>query len=141
MSLVWLTGSLVGTVSTSVTIVGAAELLYANQRSTVNTLTIVQKAVIVASHLMAITDTEDLCRIRLAVVDEAVTPTVATPEDQDGRIKGLYPFARGPVYFSPKRKIDIPSEQDFFMVVEKLTGSASTNIRVHFRFLLFTSLA
>ncbi len=141
MALNWVQGTILGTVSTSVTIVAAAELIYANQRVVSGTITLVQKAVVVATHLMGITSTDDLCRMRLAVVNESVTPTVAEPEDEDKRIKGLYPFARGPVYFSPRRKIDIPSESDLFLVIEKLTGSTSSDIRCHYRFLLHTSLA
>ena len=139
MPLNWETGFANASI-TSVGIMGSANLIYANQRETVNQITLVQKCVVIATHFMCLTDTTDLMRLRLSVVDEAVTPTVSEPEDQDKRIKGLYPFAMGPVYFSPRRKIDVPSEQDLFLVIEKVAGGNATIVTVHWRFLLYTSL-
>ncbi len=140
MALHWVTG-FDTTVQSSIGIVNVAQSIYSNGRTVTGQLTLVQKAVVVATHLMCVTDSVDMCRARLAVVEESITPTVSVPEDEDKDIKGLYPFAQGPVFFSPRRKIEIPSESELFLVIEKLSGSISTIINVHWRFLLYTSLA
>ncbi len=139
MALFWLTGEQAGT-TTSVGLVDSTSV-YSNGRTVTGQITLVQKAVVVATHLFGLTDKPELFRIRLAVVEEAVTPTAGEPEDQDKRIKGLYPFSMGPVYFSPRRKIEIPSEHELFIITEKLQGGTAVVSRVHWRFLLHTSLA
>jgi len=141
MALLWVTRTAIFAGQTSTGLVGGLVEVYQNSRETSGNLTLTQKVVVVASYMMVITDTSDLFRLRLVVADEGVTPTVSVPEDADPEIKGLYPFAMGPVYFAPRRKIAVPSESTFNVVIEKVLGSQSTGGSAHFRFLLNTSFA
>jgi len=139
MALHWVTG-FIDTTQASTGLVSTPQLIYNNGRTVSGNITLIQKVVVVAHHLMAITSTVDLFRFRLVVAEEGITPTVADPEDQDERIKGLYPFANGPVYFSPRRKIAVPSEHSLDLLIEKVSGVASSDVVAHWRFLLYTSL-
>ncbi len=139
MPLTWITGGLTRTQSAT-GIAGAVEIIHDNNREVMGQLTLIQKAVVVATHMCVITDTDDLWRIRVIVAEQTRVLTAVAPEDSDPEIKGIYPYARGPVYLSPKRKIDIPVEARLALVMEKFTGSTSSIMSLHFRFLLFTSM-
>ena len=114
--------------------------IYNNQRETSGQITLEQKVTVVATHLMLIHDSDDILTFRLAVVDEAVTLTYGTLATDDDQYKGIYPFARGPVYFSPRRLISVPTESHLDMQVIKENGSVNTTYRGYVQLLLQTSL-
>ncbi len=123
------------------------QTIYRNQRAQVSSaIQIAQKATVVATHLWGITDNEDTWSMTLVVVDESRTPTYSDPNiassgGSDQEVKGWYPFARGPVLYSPRRLISIPVESDFIVRVNKELGGNSSTIHYHLQFLIQTSLA
>jgi len=83
-----------------------------------------------------ITDTDDLCRVRLLIA----------PESNDGSDVAAIPFhspgqwyswfcARGPLVFRLRSKKTIPPEHKLWMQTAKVRGSSTTVIRVGAMFL------
>ncbi len=140
MSLLWVRGSIVNTISTA-GIGGTVKKAYANQLDTVTTLVLKQKVTVVATYLHCITDTDDTHSVRILVVDESDTPTASFPAVDDEFVKGVYPFSRGPVLYAPKRLIDVPTEKDLYITVYKEDGSAQSVSRVYYNVLLNLSLS
>ncbi len=96
------------------------------------------KAVVVATHLMAISDTDNICTLRLIVVNEDhPTLTALAPLVSDLENKGTYPVARGPVFGSPARKIEVPPNQKLFLQIVKEVGTSATTVNEYHNLLLF----
>ncbi len=145
MPLHWVRGALEWAGQTTDQTMVSDTVIYQNSRTQTGNLTLVQKVTVVAGFLMAITDTADLFQVRLVVTDEAFTRSFSQPEEattggSDPEIKGVYPFAMGPVYFAPRRKISIPSESEFAILLDKVNGGNSSNGHLKYQFLLNTSL-
>jgi len=127
------------TITTTKTLANA-KLLYQNSRSIAGNITLVQKATVVATHLFAITTTDDTWSLSLTVTDENRVPTYGDPEVADPELKGLYVVARGPVLYSPKRLIAIPSESSLYLRINKEEGGSAATIHWHAQLLINTSL-
>ncbi len=97
------------------------------------------KATAVAQFYMGLTDTEDLWILRLALMHESITPTTSIPGDNEEAVRGLYPFAKGPVYFAPRASITVPSDHKLWLQVIKVLGSASSTYQVSLNTLMVTS--
>ncbi len=135
MSLLWVRGSIVNTISTA-GIGSTVKEIYNNQKDTVTTLVLVQKVTVVATYLHCITDTDDTHSVRLIVLPEQDVPTAGFPTLDDGEVKGVYPFSRGPVLYNPKRLIDVPTEYKLFLTTYKEDGSTASISRVFYNVLL-----
>ncbi len=136
MSRVWVRMSETDTISTAGSL-GSSTIAYQNSRETVTNITLVQKVTVVATHIMAVCDTEDTWSISLCVLEEnATAPIYNTPERNDPLVKGMYYVSRGPVYFSPRRLISIPSEHSLYLRINKELGGSQSTINVHAQFLL-----
>ncbi len=131
---------------TTTTTLGFNDVVYNNQRAQVSSaIQLQQKATVVATHLWAITDTEDTWSMTILVVDEARTPTYSDPAvlaqgGSDQEIKGFYNFARGPILYSPRRLISIPVESQLIVRVNKEEGGNASKLRYNIQFLIQTSL-
>jgi len=122
-------------------------LIYANSRETTGSITLVQKATVVATHLWAISDSDDTWTCSLILVNEDRTPTYGDPavsagsfSVSDPEIKGWYPFARGPMMYSPRRKISIPVEHSLQARFNREEGDSESTLKFHIQFLMTTSL-
>ena len=122
-------------------------LVYLNSRETTGSITLVQKATVVATHLWAVSDTDDTWTCSLVLVGEDRAITYADPavsagsySISDPEIKGWYPFARGPMMYSPRRKISIPVEHALYARFNREEGDAESVLKFHIQFLMTTSL-
>ena len=122
-------------------------LIYQNSRETTGSITLVQKATVVATHLWAISDSDDTWSCSLLVIQEDRNLSYADPgvdvgdfHTSDPEVKGFYPFARGPMMYSPRRKIAIPVEHALYCRFNKEEGNAESVLHVNVQFLLTTSL-
>ncbi len=140
MALLWVRKALSGSITTAGTQL-LVDTLYHNGRATAGTLSLKQKATVVATHLMFVSDQDDILTARLIVDGEAVVPVFGTYEVQDPQYKGIYPFARGPVFFSPRRLIAIPTEHKLFLQLIKESGGSATAIFGYVQVLLNLSLS
>ncbi len=123
----WVRKSGTATTTTAATQVSVTSI-YQNSRESSGNITHIQKVTVVAAHLFAVTNTEDVFSMRLIVADEGRTISYGEPEVADPEIKGMYIFARGPVYFSPRRLISIPVESELSVQIRKEMGAnASVN--------------
>ncbi len=96
-----------------------------------------QKVTVVATYLMMVVDTEDIFTVRLAVVNEDHPAiTLSNVSLADPAWKGIYPVAKGPVYVSPRRKIDIPWGSKLFLTTVKEVGTVSSSLHVFINILL-----
>lgn len=125
---------------TSATTLAINISIYQNSRETVNNITLVQKATVVAGYLFGVTTTDDTWSLTLLVVEEQFTPTYGDPELSDEQVKGQFIFARGPVLYQPRRLIAIPSESEFMLRVSKEQGGNTATFNWHAGFLINTSL-
>ncbi len=96
-----------------------------------------QLVTVVANFLMAITTTEDIFSLRYVVAHEDFpTLTIVKPQNFDAMTRGMYPFAKGPVYFNPRAGIDIPPNHKLWLQLEKQTGAASSDVAFMYNLLL-----
>ncbi len=96
-------------------------------------------ATVVDRHVMCISDTDDVFEMRWLVLHESFpTPTTATPDDQDESVRGIFPWARGPVFFNPRAKISVPPDHKLYLQVNKTIGSTSSTYALQSRVLFVT---
>ncbi len=137
MTRFWTGGTVTGTVSTSTTL-DSNTLIYHNN-SGLTTTTKKFDVTAVARHLCVISDTDDLWIARYIVVHESFpTLTVGSPGDSDDKVRGIFPWARGPVYFNPGAKISIPSDHKLFLQIAKRQGTTTSIFQCVHRTLLVT---
>ncbi len=137
MAKVW-SGSLITGTQSSIVLDNNLEILYNNSAlgPTVRKFDLT----VVAREFMCISDTDDPWTVRWIVVHELhPTLTVSAPGDSDENVRGIFPFARGPVYFSPRAKISVPPDHKLFLQVQKKSGSASSTYFVNYRMLVVDS--
>lgn len=133
------------TITTTATL-ALNQLVYQNSREQSGNITLIQKATVVATHLFAITTTDDTWSVTLLVESEDAdaptysSPSIAAQGGSDPEIKGHYIFARGPVLYSPRRLISIPTEHTLKMRINKEEGGNTSTFLWHAQFLLNLSL-
>ena len=130
---------------TSANTLSTANSMYQNSREVQGNITLVQKATVVATVLWAISDTDDTWSMTLLVHDEGRTVTYADPSidavgSSDPEVKGQFIFARGPLLYTPKRLIAIPSESEFTIRISKEQGGNASVLNWHVMALVNTSL-
>lgn len=96
-------------------------------------------ATIVATHLFGVSDTDEIITIRLVVHHESLAAiTESIPAYEDESTHGVYPFAKGPVLYSPRTKITVPRSHKLYASVAKKLGSNATNLYMYFNLLVVT---
>lgn len=121
------------TVTTTGTL-ALALLMYNNQKVVISgAITIQQKVTVVATHLFAITNTDDTFSMGLVTLDESDTVTYSHPQadatgGSDKELKGHYVVARGPVLYSPRRLISVPVEETLWFRINKEVGGNTSTI-------------
>ncbi len=124
----WIRGSFNNTL-TSVGL-GENRELYHNSPDVTSPVITKQKATLVAAYWFAIEDVGDVWNIRLMVVHENfATPTVSIPGNSDDMIRGMYPFSKGPLIYSPKAGISVPPDHKLFMQTVKSVGGTSSTLQ------------
>ncbi len=136
MAKFWVREQLTGNLSTPA--LHFNQLIYHNN-STLSTTGQRFKATAVAQFYMGLTDIDDLWILRLVLMHESVTPTVSTPGDSEEAVRGLYPFAKGPVYFAPRASITVPSDHKLWLQVSKVLGTSASIYQVSLNVLMVTS--
>ncbi len=88
--------------------------------------------VIVDGILTVITDTDDLCGLRLVIAPEEILTaslTEDTPQPHSDLVYYSWHVARGPMVFRLRSKRTIPPEHKLWITGWKASGTASTNVR------------
>ncbi len=97
-------------------------------------------ATVVANFLYCHSDGDDTWYARYVVVHESFpTLSLSVPAVEDDKTRGLYPFAKGPVYFNPRAAINIPADHKLFLQLVKKDGSTSATARLFWNTLIVTS--
>lgn len=136
----WIRKGISLTATAAVTLVDN-DLIYNNNREVSGTITLVQKATVVACYLFGISTTDDTWSVSLIVFDQGISaPTYANPESGDPEIKGQFMFARGPLLYQPRRLISIPVERALYVRTNKELGGNASTFNLHMGFLMQTSL-
>ncbi len=82
--------------------------------------------------ITVLTDTDDLCGVRLLILDEEVTSggfDENDPEPHQPQVWYTWFVGRGPLVFRLRSKKTLPPEHKLWLQSWKALGSASTNIR------------
>lgn len=94
---------------------------------------------VVDRRVMAISDNEDIWEMRWVVVHESFpTLTASLPADNDDKVHGIYPWAKGPVYFNPRAKLSVPPDHKLFLQVNKSLATVSSTYGMQYRVLFVT---
>ncbi len=78
-----------------------------------------------------ITDTDDLCRVKLCIVHELISAAdIQAFQAHDSSWWYRWACARGPLVFRLRSKRTIPPEHKLQVYYQKLRGATSTNVHV-----------
>jgi len=97
--------------------------------------------VIVDGIITVITDTDDLCGVRLIIASELLVSgdlTEDAPAPHDNMVYYSWYAARGPLVFRLRSKRTIPPEYALWVQAWKARGTVSTTVRIgaHFLFVV-----